>query len=48
MRRAWREEHQTVQDYDYLFIDGERTRPDSGERIPVISPVTEKVIGHVP
>lgn len=34
--------------YDHLFINGEWQKPNSTKKIEVISPSTEKILGHVP
>jgi aldehyde dehydrogenase (NAD+) len=38
----------TLTDRDTLFIDGQFTPPDSDDRIPVVSPLTEQHIGGFP
>ena len=35
-------------DRDRLFIDGEMVKPESGDVIEVVSPVTEEQIGTAP
>ncbi|HEY1830047.1 MAG TPA: aldehyde dehydrogenase [Acidimicrobiales bacterium] len=37
-----------IRDYDQLFIGGDWVAPEGTERISVISPMTEEVVGQVP
>ena len=37
-----------IRDYDRLFIGGDWVAPEGTEKISVISPLTEEVVGRVP